>query len=76
MALYQAFGGPTSNQVDQPVARGSVHGQDVAIGRNGDEGFAVGWAAGRDHLWFSVVDPAVTLDGFVAMANAVAVPGP
>lgn len=75
MGLSQAFGGPTSNQIDQPIGIRSVHGQDVPVGRNGDAGFAVGWAAGVDHLWFTVYDPATSLDAFIAMANAVAVPG-
>jgi hypothetical protein len=75
IAIHQAFGGPTSNTVDDPVATRSIHGADVPIGRNSDEGYAAGWADGADHVWFTVVDPAVTLDAFVDMANAVGVPG-
>ena len=74
--LYQAFGGATSNQVHQPIATRTIHGQDVPIGRNGDDGFAAGWTLGPDHVWFTVIDPAVSLDAFVAMANAVAIPAP
>lgn len=74
IALHQAFDGPNSNVVDAPVANGSIHGSLVPIGRNGD-GFAASWVAGSDGIWFTVVDPAVDLDAFVAMANGVRVPG-
>lgn len=75
IALHQAFGGPTSNVVDAPIANGTIHGSVVPIGRNG-AGFAAGWVAGSDSFWFTVVDPAVDLDAFVAMANGVQVPAP
>lgn len=75
LALHQAFRGPASNVVDAPIARGLIHGKDVPIGRNG-VGFAAAWASGSTHFWFTVEDAAVTLDGFIAMANGVEVPAP
>lgn len=75
IALHQALDGPTSNVVDAPIGEATIHGSVVPIGRNGS-GFAATWRGGGDGFWFTVVDPAVTIDGFVAMANGVQVPGP
>jgi hypothetical protein len=75
MALYQAFGGPTSNRVEQPIATRPIHGLDTPIGRNGDDGFTAAWMVGGDQVWFTVVDPAIDLDGFVELANGVGIPG-
>jgi hypothetical protein len=76
IAIHEAFDGPTSNAVEGPIATRSIHGADVAIGRNGDTGFAATWAFGQDRVWFTVVDPTVDLDAFAAMANAIGVRAP
>lgn len=41
LALYQVFDGPPAHDLDAPVARASIRGQDVPVGRNGDTGFMV-----------------------------------
>jgi hypothetical protein len=76
MALHQAFGEPTANVIDEPIGNATIHGSVVPVGRNGEDGFAAAWIVGANHFWFTVSDPSLTLDAFVALANGVEVPRP
>ena len=74
-ALIQVFGGPPNDPGESPVATATVHGVPVPVVRNGDAGFAVSWDVGADSVTLSAYDASLTLDAFVAMANAVEIPG-
>jgi hypothetical protein len=75
LALFQAFNGPPLHTIDAPVATASIRGQDVPIGRNGEAGYMVSWMLETDGMSLLTSASELTLDDFVAMANAVAVPG-
>ena len=72
--LGQVLGGPSSYAVDVAVATRSIRGQEVSIGRNGDVGYIANWWLGGDTLTLITYDAALTVEAFVALANAVAVP--
>jgi hypothetical protein len=52
-----------------------IHGHDVPVYAELGGGFAARWGAGPDMVALQYHDPDVTLEAFVAFANATKAPG-
>ena len=76
LTLCQVFGAAADRPVEVPVGRATIRGQDVPVGRAGDIGYLVSWRLGADGMSLISYDAGLTLEAFIAMANAVAIPGP